>query len=231
MWNLRKASERGHFDHGWLDTWHSFSFGEYYDPDQMGFRVLRVINEDRVAAATGFPTHPHRDMEILTYVLSGSLEHKDSLGNGSVIRPGDIQRMTAGTGITHSEANPAQEPVHLLQIWILPREKRLTPGYEQKHLPVRETPGQWRALANATGSGGAIRLEQDIQLSGLLLPSGKKISTPAHPGRFGWIQVARGKADADGTVLHAGDGLAFDLEKAHTVTAQEDCELLFFDLP
>ncbi len=190
MISIRKAQERGHFDFGWLDTYHTFSFGDYYDPDFMGFRSLRVINEDRVAPRTGFPRHGHRDMEIITYVLEGALEHSDSMGNGSIIRPGDAQRMTAGTGVTHSEANSSEtDPVHLLQIWILPGAHGLEPGYEQKTFSDAEKLNQLRLIASADGRNGSVTIQQDASVYASVLEPGQEVVHQVAAGRHAWIQA------------------------------------------
>src|SRR3954469_23823774 len=189
MIRVRRAGERGHFDHGWLDTYHTFSFAGYYDPRHPGFRALRVINEDRVAPGRGFGTHPHEDMEIVTYVLSGALAHKDSLGTGSTIRPGELQRMTAGTGISHSEFNPSQtEPVHLYQIWLLPEREGLEPSYEQRAFSDDETRGRLRLVAARDGRDGALTIHQDAELYLGTLDEGRRISHPLRPGRHAWLQ-------------------------------------------
>jgi redox-sensitive bicupin YhaK (pirin superfamily) len=209
MLTIRKADERGHADHGWLNTYHTFSFADYYDPSHMGFRKLRVINEDRVQPGMGFPTHPHRDMEIISYVLEGALEHKDSMGNGSVIRPGDVQRMSAGMGITHSEFNHSKsELVHFLQIWILPDKEGLKPSYEQKFFPDDEKRRMLRLIASADGRDGSVTIHQDVNLYAALLESGEEINCVIPPGRHAWLQVARGNAVANGLKLTHGDGLA-----------------------
>src|SRR3954462_7862779 len=196
MITTRKASERGHFDFGWLDTYHTFSFGEYHDRNNMGFRALRVINEDRVAGGEGFPTHPHRDMEIITYVLEGALEHRDSLGTGSVIRPGDGQRMSAGTGLRHSEANPTrEESVHLLQIWIMPDKQGHKPGYEQKEFPAGEKRGKLRLIASPNGENGSVTIHQDAKLYVSLLEPGDSVDHKLTSGRHAWLQVAKGSID------------------------------------
>jgi redox-sensitive bicupin YhaK (pirin superfamily) len=227
---VRKSGERGHFDYGWLDTRHTFSFDRYYDPAHMGFRSLRVINEDRVAAGQGFPTHPHRDMEILTYVVEGALEHRDSMGTGSVIRPGDVQRMSAGTGITHSEFNPSgSEPLHLLQIWILPGQKGLTPEYEQKFFPAEEKRGRLRLVAAPDGADGAITIHQDTRVYAALLEPGQEVMHEI-AGRHAWVQVIRGAVTVNGTALAAGDGAAVSKELRLTLRATEPSELLVFDL-
>src|SRR5581483_6022908 len=193
MITIRKSGDRGHAEHGWLDSRHTFSFADYYDQDQMGFRTLRVINEDRVRPGEGFGTHPHRDMEIVSYVLEGALEHKDSLGTSSVIRPGEVQRMTAGSGVLHSEYNPSQkEPVHFLQIWILPEKKGLRPGYEQKAFPDDQRSNRLRLVASRDGRDGSLTIHQDVDLYSTLLEKGKAVSHALQPGRHAWIQVTRG---------------------------------------
>jgi quercetin 2,3-dioxygenase len=231
MMLVRKAGERGHFDHGWLDTWHSFSFADYYDPRFMGFRHLRVINEDRVAAGQGFPTHPHRDMEIVTYILEGELEHKDSMGTGSIIRPGEVQRMTAGTGVTHSEFNHSQEnPVHLLQIWLLPERNGLKPGYEQKSLPVDALNGKLALVGSHDGNDQGVTIHQDVNLYAGRLGAGNAFEQDLKPGRHAWIQVARGDVEANGQSLAAGDGAAVSQEAHLSLKAKTPAEVLVFDL-
>jgi len=231
MITIRKSQERGHFDHGWLDTWHSFSFADYYDPRFMGFRHLRVINEDRVAAGQGFPTHPHRDMEIVTYILEGELEHKDSMGTGSIIRPGEVQRMTAGTGVTHSEFNHSQEnPVHLLQIWLLPERNGLKPGYEQKSLPVDALNGKLALVGSHDGNGQGVTIHQDVNLYAGRLGAGNAFEQDLKPGRHAWIQVARGDVEANGQSLAAGDGAAVSQEAHLSLKAKTPAEVLVFDL-
>ena len=228
---LRKAQERGHFNHGWLDTWHSFSFADYYDPRFMGFRALRVINEDRVAPGQGFGTHPHRDMEILTYILEGALEHKDSMGTGSVIRPGDVQRMSAGTGVTHSEFNPsAKEPVHLLQIWLLPERNGLAPGYEQKSLSADALQGKLALIASPKGRDGSVAIHQDVNLYAGKFAAGAAASHAIAPGRFAWLQVARGEIEVNGQALGAGDAAALSEEGSLDFKAKSAAEVLVFDL-
>src|SRR3954465_36530 len=213
MIKIRKSAERGHVDLGWLDTYHTFSFDQYYDPAHMHFRTLRVINEDRVAAAHGFPNHSHRDMEIITYILSGALEHRDSMGNGSVIRPGDVQRMTAGTGVSHSEFNPSQaEACHLLQIWIMPNARNLTPGYEQKFFAEDERRGQLRLIASGSGEDGAVTINQDARVYASLLAAGQSINQPLAADRFAWLQVTRGGLDVNDATLNAGDGAGVSKE-------------------
>jgi hypothetical protein len=229
---LRRAGERGHADHGWLDTWHTFSFADYWDPRFMGFRVLRVINEDVVAPASGFPTHGHRDMEILTYVLEGALEHRDSLGTGSVIRPGEVQRMSAGTGVRHSEANPSPtERVHLLQIWVEPARTGLHPGYEQKAFAEGERRGRLRLVASPDAADGSLTIHQDARLYATLLAPGEKVVHRLAPGRHAWVQVARGVLTVNGQRLGAGDGAAVSGEPELTLVAEQDAEALLFDLP
>jgi redox-sensitive bicupin YhaK (pirin superfamily) len=231
MITRRPADERGHANHGWLDTYHSFSFGEYLDPQQMGFRALRVINEDFVEPSRGFGMHPHADMEILTVVLEGALEHRDSLGNGSVIRPGDIQRMTAGTGIRHSEFNPSdEERVHLLQIWILPETRGLTPSYAEATFPAEERRGRLRLLASREGREGSVSMNRDVDLLGAVLEPGEAVTHDLRPGRFAWIQVARGAIDVNGTKLEAGDGAAVEAEERLEIRAESPSEVLLFDL-
>jgi redox-sensitive bicupin YhaK (pirin superfamily) len=228
MIQIRPSNERGHADHGWLDTYHTFSFDTYYDPDFMGFRSLRVINEDRVAPGNGFPTHPHRDMEIITYILEGSLQHRDSMGTGSVIRPGEVQRMSAGTGVTHSEFNPSKtEPVHLLQIWILPETRGIPPGYEQKAFPRDELKNSFRLVAARDPIEGAVKIHQDVKLFACIL-NGSSLSYELASNRYAWIQVARGNITLNGLSLHAGDGAAVADERS--ITLGGEGELLLFDL-
>ena len=209
MIRVRKAAERGHFDHGWLDTYHTFSFSDYYDPAHMGFRALRVINEDRVQPGQGFGMHGHRDMEIVTYVLEGALEHRDSLGNGSVLRPGELQHMTAGTGVRHSEFNPSDhEGVHLYQIWLLPDQKGLPPSYEQQAFSEEERRGTLRLVASPSGERGSLTIRQDARLYLATLEAGQSVTHPLKPGRHAWLQVLRGQAALNGQALAAGDGAA-----------------------
>lgn len=232
MIRVRRAHERGHADHGWLSSHHTFSFADYYDPDQMGFRTMRVLNEDRVAPGQGFPTHGHRDMEILSYVLSGALEHKDSLGTGSVILPGDLQRMSAGTGVFHSEYNASKRDyVHFLQIWILPERRGLLPRYEQKAFPKDERTNQLRLIASRDGRDGSISLAQDADLYTALLDAGRHVELAVRPGRHVWLQVGRGTVRANGEALSAGDGLALSDERKLEIAASDPSELLVFDLP
>jgi redox-sensitive bicupin YhaK (pirin superfamily) len=231
MITIRKSEERGHFDHGWLDTYHTFSFDQYYDPAHTHFRSLRVINEDRVAAAHGFPMHSHRDMEIITYILSGALEHRDSMGNGSVIRPGDVQRMTAGTGVSHSEFNPSPtQPCHLLQIWIMPGARNLTPGYEQKFFAPDELRGKLRPIASRDGQDGAVTIDPDATVYAALLDADQSINHPLDADRYAWLQLARGGLEVNGAHLRAGDGAAIKQESRVIISAAEDSEFLLFDL-
>jgi redox-sensitive bicupin YhaK (pirin superfamily) len=231
---IRPAGERGHAEHGWLDSRHTFSFADYYDPGHMGFRALRVINEDRVAPGQGFGRHAHRDMEIVTYVLDGALEHKDSLGTGSVIRPGDVQRMSAGTGVAHSEFNASKsEPVHFLQIWLLPRERGLSPGYEQRSFPPAEREGRLRVVASPDGREGSVTIHSDASVYGTLLSDGQSVELPLAPGRHAWVHVARGQARVAGQTLGAGDAAAVSEEaavKLQGLGGDEPAEILLFDL-
>ncbi len=232
MVKIRRAKERGHANHGWLDTYHTFSFADYWDPRHMGWGPLRVINEDRVAGGTGFPTHAHRDMEIITYVLEGALEHRDSLGTGSVIRPGEVQRMSAGTGVRHSEYNASKtEPVHLLQIWIEPARAGIAPGYEQKTFPESERRGQLRLIAAADGRDGAITIHQDAAVYATTLARGERVEHALAPGRLGWVQMARGSLLLNDERLDQGDGAALEHERGVTLEALEPAEALLFDLP
>ncbi len=229
---LRKSSERGHANHGWLDSFHSFSFADYHDPRHMGFSVLRVINEDRVAPGTGFPTHGHRDMEIVTYVLKGALEHKDSLGNGSTIHPGEVQRMSAGRGVRHSEFNPSDsEPVHLLQIWILPDRAGHAPGYEQKHFNPAELEGRLRLVASPNGHDGSVTIHQDARLYATRLDGAANVSHALAPGRRAYVQVARGAVTLNNVPLSAGDGAGIENESLVALASGKDAEVLLFDLP
>lgn len=228
---IRNNGERGRTRIDWLDSRHTFSFGEYYDPEHMGFRALRVINDDRVAPGGGFGTHPHRDMEIVTVVLEGALEHRDSLGTGSVIRPGDVQRMTAGAGIRHSEFNHSRtEPVHFLQIWVLPERKGQEPGYEQKTFGSNGTNGAWRLVVAPKGKEGALTIHQDVSLSVATMKRGGEATYLLERGRYAWVQVASGGVTLNGNALQAGDGAAVSDETRLTVTATEPSEVLLFDL-
>ena len=231
MITLRKAGERGHANHGWLDTWHSFSFADYHDPEQMGFRSLRVVNDDRVRASSGFGEHPHRDMEIISYVLSGALGHKDSMGNGSTIRPGDVQRMSAGTGVLHSEWNHSKdEPVHFLQIWIVPEKRGLAPGYEQRSFEPHELRDRLRLVASRDGRDASVRLNQDVALYVTRLARDKTVVHEGATGRYAWVQVASGSVTLNGVKLGEGDGAAVSDEARLELRASEDAEVLLFDL-
>jgi redox-sensitive bicupin YhaK (pirin superfamily) len=231
MISIRRAKERGHFDHGWLNTYHTFSFDQYYDPRFMGFRSLRVINEDFVAPGRGFPTHGHRDMEIITYILEGALKHEDSMGNGSVIRPGDVQRMTAGTGVRHSEKNASDtERVHLLQIWILPNAEDLKPGYEQKAFSEEERTGQLRLIASGDGRDGSVQLNQDVSLFASILDADQRVERAMDAARYAWIQVARGAVDVNGEKAEQGDGVVIMGESEVKIRAEAPAEILLFDL-
>lgn len=229
MITIRKAEERGHANYGWLDTYHTFSFAQYYDPQQINFRSLRVINEDKVLGGKGFHTHGHQDMEILTYVLAGELEHQDSLATGSVIRHGEIQRMSAGTGIKHSEFNhSATNPLHLLQIWIIPDQKNLEPSYEQKAIAF--SPHTLQLIASPTGAGNAVKVHQDVNLYAGILPPGQSLTHSFAPSRYGWLQVARGQITLNSVHLRAGDGAAISEETSLAIQSLEDSEILLFDL-
>ena len=231
MLTLRRAAERGHANHGWLDSYHSFSFADYYDPRQMGFRNLRVINEDRVQPAQGFGTHPHRDMEIISYVLEGALEHRDSMGNGSVIRPGDVQRMSAGSGVTHSEFNASKgELVHFLQIWLLPSEGGIAPSYEQKAFTSEDKNGRLRLVASPDGQGGSVTIHTDARLYAGLFDNGQRARHELAAGRHAWVQVARGRARVNGHELSSGDGAALSGEAMVQLEGIEQSEILLFDL-
>lgn len=228
----RKSNERGHADFGWLNSHHTFSFGQYHDPNFMGFGPLRVINDDRVAGGGGFPTHPHADMEIISYVLDGSLAHRDSLGSGSAIKPGDVQAMGAGTGIRHSEFNAsATDPVHFLQIWIIPEAKGLEPRYEEKRFEAAEKQGKLRLVASRDGRDGAVTIRQDADLYASILGKGDEISHSFRPGRLGWLQVARGSVVANGMTLEVGDGLAIADEASISISGTDsNAEVLLFDM-
>ncbi len=231
MITVRGSRERGHFDHGWLKTYHTFSFADYTDAAHMGFRALRVINEDTVAPGKGFGTHPHRDMEIITYVLQGQVEHKDSMGNGSVILPGEVQRMSAGTGVTHSEFNPSfKEPLHLLQIWILPEKKGLKPSYQQCAFNLEEKLNRLKLVANRDPKDNAVRIHQDVDLYISVLEEGKKVEHSVRKGRAAWLQVAHGSVEVNGHFLSQGDGAGITDEKLLKFTAQKNSEILLFDL-
>ena len=231
MITVRHRDERGAVDMGWLNSRHSFSFGHYHDPAHMGFRALRVINEDRVIPGAGFPTHGHADMEIISYVLDGALEHKDTLGTSSVIRPGEVQRMSAGTGIRHSEYNASKtEAVHFLQIWILPGAAGMAPGYEQKVFPAAEKQGRLRLVGSPDGRDGSVTIHQDVDLYATLLKDGDSVTHRLRPGRHAWVQVARGRVSLNGVPLKEGDGAAVRDEAALALVAETDAEVLLFDL-
>jgi redox-sensitive bicupin YhaK (pirin superfamily) len=229
---IRRSHERGHADHGWLQSFHSFSFADYHDPRWMGYSVLRVINEDWIAPGAGFPTHGHRDMEIVSYVLEGELAHRDSLGNGSVIRPGDVQRMSAGTGVRHSEFNHAQDRrTHLLQIWIEPQRLGVAPSYEEKHFDAAEKRGRLRLVASPDGAEGSVSLHQDARLYVGLFDGGERARAELAPGRHGYLHLARGEIEANGHRLAAGDALLLRDESGIELSAGRQAEVLFFDLP
>ncbi len=231
MLTIRKSEERGHANHGWLDSYHTFSFAGYYDPQHMAFRSLRVINQDQIAGGKGFGTHPHRDMEIITYMLDGALEHKDSMGNGSIIRVGDVQRMSAGTGITHSEFNPsATETAHLLQIWILPNQQNVTPSYEQIAFTREEKLNQLRLIASPSGRDRSVKIYQDALIYASILEDGAKVVHSVAPNRYAWIQVARGNVMVGDRLLNGGDAISSDQVGDLTIVAQGDAEILVFDL-
>jgi redox-sensitive bicupin YhaK (pirin superfamily) len=231
MLTIRQADERGHADHGWLNSYHTFSFANYYDPKHMGFRALRVINEDRVQPGQGFGTHPHQDMEIISYVLEGGLEHKDSMGTGSVIRPGDVQRMSAGTGVTHSEFNTSKsELVHFLQIWLLPGKNGIQPSYEQKAFPSDQKQGRLRLVASPDGRDGSVTIHTDASLYAGLFGPGERGSLELATGRHGWVHIARGSARINGRELNAGDAVALSQEPSVAVEGVDASEVLVFDL-
>jgi redox-sensitive bicupin YhaK (pirin superfamily) len=231
MIDIRKSDERGRANHGWLDTRFTFSFADYYDPEQVHFRTLRVMNDDRVAGGGGFPMHPHRDMEIVTYVLEGALEHRDSMGNGSVIAPGDVQYMSAGTGVTHSEFNASKtEPVHLYQIWMLPEKKGLKPAYAQKNFSDAEKRGKLRLVASPDGRDGSVKIRQDNELYATVLGAGESVKHALKPERHAYVQVARGSVTLNGAPLEMGDGAAISAEESVELTGVNDAEVLLFDL-
>ena len=232
MITIRRSDERGHADHGWLDTYHTFSFADYHDPAHMAFRVLRVMNEDRVAPGQGFGMHPHHDMEIVTLVLEGALEHRDSLGNGELLRPGELQRMTAGTGITHSEFNPSRtEPVHLYQIWIFPERRGLEPSYEQRAFDPVGRRNALQLVASRDGAEGSLRIHQDARIHLANLEPGKSLELEVAAGRHAWLQVLRGAATVGGHALAAGDGASASGPERIAVASAAGAELMLFDLP
>lgn len=229
---FRRAAERGHANHGWLDSWHSFSFADYFDPAFVSYSALRVINEDRIAPGAGFPTHSHRDMEIITYMLQGALEHKDSMGNGSVIRPGDVQRMSAGRGVSHSEFNASDaEEAHLLQIWIEPEKQGIEPGYEQKTFPDSEKSGQFRLLASPDGEAGSVIIHQNARLYATLLDCKEEVSFTPQDGRRLYLHLARGQIDLNGVTMNQGDAARITDETVRLLGLAAGSEALLFDLP
>lgn len=231
MITIRRSNERGHANHGWLDTHFSFSFADYYDPKFMGFRDLRVINEDRIEPAQGFPTHGHRDMEIITYVISGELSHRDSMGNGETVHPSEVQRMTAGTGVLHSEYSSPTDRTHLLQIWILPEKKNLQPGYEQKIFDREEKRGALRLIASRGGDDGSIHINQDVRLYASVLERGDEVAYQIANGRHAWIQLISGSLEINGERIEAGDGAAISEEERLALKSlAENTEFLLFDL-
>ncbi|HYA63857.1 MAG TPA: pirin family protein [Candidatus Sulfotelmatobacter sp.] len=228
---IRKSNDRGHADHGWLNTRFTFSFADYYDPEHIHFRTLRVMNDDRIAGGGGFPTHPHRDMEIVTYVLEGALAHKDSMGNGSVIRPGDVQYMSAGTGVAHSEFNASEtEPTHLYQIWMFPDKKNYTPTYDQKHFSEADKRGKLRLVVSPDGRDGSVKIRQDNELYATVLARGETVKHALKPERHAYVQVARGSVTLNGQTLETGDGAAISAEKSLELAGVKDAEVLLFDL-
>jgi redox-sensitive bicupin YhaK (pirin superfamily) len=231
MINIRRANERGHANYGWLDTHYTFSFSSYYDPRFMGFRDLRVINEDFIEANQGFPTHGHRDMEIISYVVEGELSHKDSMGNGETIRPNEVQRMTAGTGVEHSEYSSPTDKTHLLQIWILPEKENLEPGYEQTYFAPEEKQGKLKLVASRGGTDGSVHINQDVALYSSILASGDEVSHQLADKRHAWVQLIKGEIELNGVVLNAGDGAAISEENLLTIKSLKDnSEFLLFDL-
>jgi len=226
---IRRSNERGYADHGWLRSYHTFSFANYMDPNHMGFRALRVINEDRVAPGHGFGAHPHRDMEIISYVLEGEMEHKDNMGNGEVMRPGDVQRMSAGTGVLHSEFNHSQQNgLHFLQIWIEPAQRGISPSYEQRVFPTAERQGQWRLVASQDGCDGSVGVNQDVNLYASLLSAGDQLAAP--PSRHAWLHVVKGAVEVNGETLRTGDAAAFTPSEDVALACTEASEVLLFDL-
>ena len=231
MITIRRGADRGHANHGWLDARHTFSFANYYHPDQMGFRALRVINEDRIQPGAGFPTHPHQDMEIITYILEGALAHKDSTGGGGVISPGVVQYMSAGSGVTHSEFNASDtEPAHLLQIWLLPNERGGAPRYQERKIEIAEN-GDMALIASPDGRDGSFAIRQNAELYAAKVKEGASLSHDFAPGRYGWLQIAKGGVEIGGLMMQAGDGARIEEEKAVTFKALADSEVLLFDLP
>jgi redox-sensitive bicupin YhaK (pirin superfamily) len=230
MLDVRKSEDRGHADHGWLKTFHTFSFASYFDPEHTKFRALRVINEDWIQGGKGFGTHPHENMEIITYIIEGQLEHKDSMGTGSVIRPGELQRMSAGIGVTHSEFNPSPETTHLLQIWIYPDTINLQPSYEQRDFSDKRVPNELTLLASRNGRDGSLTVHQDVAIFGALLEPGRQLEYTIQADRHLWIQLVKGRLNVNGTDLEAGDGAALSDEKNVTLLATESSEFLIFDL-
>lgn len=228
---IRRAEERGYADHGWLRTFHTFSFANYYDPAHMGFRALRVINEDRVLPGMGFGTHSHRDMEIISYVLEGELAHRDSTGGSEIIRPGEVQRMSAGTGVTHSEFNNSDDQlVHFLQIWIIPERQGLEPSYEQKAFPLAERQGKWRLVASRDGRDGSLTVHQDVNLYSGLFAASQSARYQIPASRYAWLQVARGQVAVNGELLAAGDAAAFTAAGSIELSGEDEAEILLFDL-
>jgi redox-sensitive bicupin YhaK (pirin superfamily) len=231
MLTIRKAEDRGHADHGWLNSHHTFSFAGYHDPRHMGFGPLRVINDDTVAGGEGFPPHGHRDMEIVSYVLAGALRHEDNIGNGSVIKPGDVQRMSAGPGVTHSEFNASKtEPVHFLQIWIMPQRQGLPSGYEQKFFSDDDKRGKLRLVLSPDGADGSVKIQQDARMYASLLEGGQSVEHRFTGGRKGWLHVAQGTASVNGQALRAGDGVAISGEEKISISSPDKGEVLLFDL-
>lgn len=231
MIRIRKSADRGHADHGWLDTYHTFSFGTYHDPDHSRFRSLRVMNEDRIAPGQGFGTHPHHDMEIVTYVLEGALEHQDSMGHGEVLRPGEFQRMTAGTGITHSEFNPsATERTHLYQIWLFPGHKGITPSYEQKRFPESDRHNRLQLVAAHDAAEGSLKIHQDARIFLSQIDAGSEVHYDLATGRYAWLQVLRGSVSLNSEPLHPGDGAAVGNESHLRIHATTNAEIMLFDL-
>jgi quercetin 2,3-dioxygenase len=231
MITIRKSDERGHANHGWLDSRFTFSFADYFDPEHVQFRTLRVMNDDRIAGGGGFPTHPHRDMEIVTYVLEGALAHKDSMGNGSVIRPGDVQYMSAGTGVAHSEFNASdKETVHMYQIWMLPDKRNYEPVYDQKHFSDRDKRGKLRLVASPDGREGSVTIRQDNELYATVLARGEAVKHTLRSDRHAYVQVAQGSVKLNGQILEAGDGAAVSREKSVELVGVQHSEVLLFDL-